>query len=97
MKKDNKSSRDIDDNEKLLLDLASDIGGEELDMTKETDIADEETEDSNNLEGWVDEATALTSEQQQVLEASVQPVKRMLVKMRQDKSIRLTITLIAFT
>ena len=97
MKKDNKSGRDIDDDEKSLLDLAGDIGGEELDMTKETDTADKETEDSDNLEGWVDEAAALTSEQQQVLEASVQPVKRMLVKVQQDKSIRLTITLIAFT
>jgi len=81
LKKDDKSSRDIDNNEKALLDLG-DIEGEESDMAKENDTVDGEMDNDDNLEGWVDEVAAFTPEEQQVLEESIQPVKRMLVKVR---------------
>ena len=71
LKRDKKSGREIDDNEKSLLDLAGDIEGEEYDMAKENDTADEETVDHDNLEGWVDEVATFTPEQQANLEASV--------------------------
>jgi len=97
LKRDKKSGREIDDDEKSLLDLAGDIEGEEYDMAKENDTANEETADYDNLEGWVNEVATFTPEQQANLEASVRPVRRMLVKVQQDKSMRLTITLMIFT
>jgi hypothetical protein len=83
VKKDDKSGRDIDDNERVLLDLAGDIEHEESDMAKANDTVDGEMDDDDNLEGWVDEVAAFTPEERQVLEESVRPVKRMLVKVRQ--------------
>jgi len=97
LKRDKKSGREFDDNEKSLLDLAGDIEGEEYNMAKENDTTNEETVDHDNLEGWVDKVATFTPEQQANLEASVRPVRRMLVKVWQDKSMRLTITLIIFT
>jgi hypothetical protein len=55
-----------------LLDLAGDIEGEEFDIAKENDTANEEMEDSDNdLEGWVDEVATFTPKEQQDLEASI--------------------------
>ncbi len=82
LKRDDKSDKGVDDDEKSLLDLAGDIEGEEFDMAKENDTADGEMADDDNLEGWVDEVAACTPEEQQVLEESIRPVKRTLVKVR---------------
>lgn len=82
VKKVDKSGTDIDDDEKMLLDLAGDIEGEESDMAMANDPVDGEMDGDDNLEGWVDEVAAFTPEGRQVLEESIRPVKRMLVKVR---------------
>jgi hypothetical protein len=47
---------------------------------QENDNKDGESEDDDSLEGWVDEVKALILEEWEQLEESIQPVKKMLVK-----------------
>jgi hypothetical protein len=80
VKQDDKMKDDLTDDEQTLLDLAGDIEQEECTTAQEKDDADNETEDEDDLDGWVDELEALTLDEWEDLEESIRPVKRMLVK-----------------
>ncbi|KAF8219412.1 hypothetical protein L208DRAFT_1077599, partial [Tricholoma matsutake] len=82
VKQDDKKEEDLTDDEQALLDLAGNIEQEELTMAQEKDDADNKTEEEDDLEGWVDEVEALTLEEQENLEDSIRPVKKMLVKLQ---------------
>jgi len=83
VKQEDKKDDDLDDDEKSLLALAENIEEEELSMAKENDEEDGEMDEDDDLDGWVDEVAALTLEERDDLEQSIQPIKRMLVKVRQ--------------
>ena len=58
--RDNKRDEDLNNDEQELLALSDDIKQEELTIAQENDSDNGETEDDDNLEGWVDEVQALT-------------------------------------
>lgn len=82
VKTDKKDKDDLNDDEKSLLDMAQNIEAEELTTAQENDDEDGEIEDEDNVDGWVDEVEALTSEECANLEESIRPVKKTLVKVR---------------
>jgi hypothetical protein len=59
-------------------------------------IAEDESEENENCEGWIDEQEEMTSEEQDELEESVRPLTRVLVKVssavefRSDPSLMVT-------
>jgi hypothetical protein len=71
---------DLDDDERLILELAEDIEQEEQITAQENDDADGEIEEDNDVEGWVNEVEALSPAERASLEKSIRPVKRTLVK-----------------
>jgi hypothetical protein len=71
---------DLNEDEQSLLALVENLEEEELIAKQENDSDDGDSEDDDNLDGWVDEVEALTLEEREDLEESIQPVKRMLVK-----------------
>jgi hypothetical protein len=80
VKHEKKDNNDLNEDEQLLLALAENIDEEELTVVQENDNEDSESEDDDSLEGWVDEVEALTPDEWEQLEESIQPVKKMLVK-----------------
>lgn len=96
VKQEDKKQDDLTDDEQALLDLAGNIEQEELTMTQEKDDADAETEEDDDLEGWVDEIEALTLEERENLEESIRPVKKMLVKVNKIQSIYLSVLTVLF-
>lgn len=71
-----------DDAARELRELAGDIELEDRAM-QETLLADldgEEVEVDDAVEGWVDEVAALSTAEREVVEKSLQPVRKMLVK-----------------
>ena len=80
-KPDENYQGDLNDRERGLLALASDIEQEELTTVQEYDQDDDgEIEEGDDIEGWVDEVHALSPQEQENLEESLLPVKRMLIK-----------------
>ncbi|KAF8236206.1 hypothetical protein L208DRAFT_1129820, partial [Tricholoma matsutake] len=71
---------DLNNDEQTLLAMAGDIEQEEMISAQEQDDADSKVEDDDDLEGWVDEVEALSAEEQENLNESIWPVKKMLVK-----------------
>jgi hypothetical protein len=74
---------DLNVNERLLLENATNIETEELTMPQEPDDDEEDAIDvdiDNDDAGWVGEIEALTPEERIDLDKSIQPVKRTLVK-----------------
>jgi hypothetical protein len=80
IKQDDRTDGDLNDDEQMLLAIAGDIKEEEHIMAQENDAEDGDTKDDDSLEGWVDEVHALTDKERENLQESIQPIKRMLVK-----------------
>ena len=80
-KPDENDQGDLNERERGLLALAGDIEQEELTTVQEYDQDDDgEIEEGDDVEGWVDEVHALSPREQENLEESLLPVKRMLIK-----------------
>jgi uncharacterized protein related to proFAR isomerase len=73
-----KNSEILDDAAKALADLAKDLDIEEINEQETWESTDEE--DDQPLDVWIDFQDGLTDEEIKELEASLQPVKFMLVK-----------------
>ena len=71
----NRAQEFLDDASKELMALAEDIEQEEQDG----DHGNDDDED-DNLEGWVDERNGMTEDEQDELNAAVEPVRFMLTK-----------------
>lgn len=84
VKKDDKKEEDLNNDEQTLLAMAGDIEQEEMISAQEQDDADSKVEDDDDLEGWVDEVEALSAEEQENLNESIWPVKKMLVKVKKN-------------
>src|SRR5580700_255965 len=66
--------------ERELLELAAGTDMEELVMVAEGGLDNDE--DADDVEGWVNEMALLSEEESEELRANVQPVRLMLVKVR---------------
>ena len=73
-----KANEALDHATKNLLHIADDIEVEEA----ETQAAAGDDELEDNIDGWVDEQTLMNEEDKQKLDASVQPVRLVLTKVR---------------
>jgi hypothetical protein len=82
VKPSKKKDNDLSDDEKSLLDMAKDIEVEEHTMAQEKDTNDEEIEHNDDDHGWINEVNVLTPKEREKLEASIRPIKKMLVKVR---------------
>lgn len=71
------SDKELDDATEELLKLASDIDIEEEKFDNNED------DESDNVEGWIDEREMMTEKELDELEASVVPVRLLLTKVRQ--------------
>ena len=80
IKQDEGIKDDLNEGKQSLLALAENLEEEELIVEQENDSDDGDSKDDDNLDGWVDEVEALTLEEHEDLNESIQPVKRMLVK-----------------
>lgn len=67
--------------EQALLELANGLDGEGLDLA-----AGDDDDADDNTEGWVDEVAELSAAAREELEAAVVPVKRLLVKVREEST-----------
>jgi hypothetical protein len=74
-----KSSEDLPDDERMLAELAEGIEFEEA----ETRRAQDDTEEEDNIDGWVDEEELLSEEEQSELRAATLPIRCVLLKVRQ--------------
>ena len=79
-KMDDKEKGELNDKERGILALASDIEEEELMTAQEYDEDDGDIDEDNDVEGWVDEVQALSPQEQENLDKSLVPVKQMLIK-----------------
>ena len=71
-----KANETLNNATETLLQVAENIAGEDSDeMTGDDDLED-------NTEGWVDERDFMTEEDRVALDASVQPVRLVLTKVR---------------
>ena len=68
--------------EKELAELADGLDLEEELMGVDEDVEDEE--DDNDLDAWVDEQTEMSKADRKTLDASVQPVRLVLVEVSRD-------------
>jgi hypothetical protein len=73
-----KANEALNNATKTLLHIADDIEIEEA----ETQAAAGDDELEDNTEGWVDERTLMDEEEREKLDASVQPVRLVLTKVR---------------
>jgi len=71
-----KAGEALDEAEEALCALAKGIDLEDLEMQSDQN----ENENDDNVDGWVDERNALSATDRDALDASVRPVKLMLVK-----------------
>ena len=71
---------ELNDDERGLLTLASDIEEEELTTAQEHNQDDDQIDEEDDVEGWVDEVQALSSQERANLKQLLLPVKQMLIK-----------------
>jgi hypothetical protein len=71
----------LDDAERELLELAADLEVEEAETVAANGLGGD-SEENDDVEGWVDETEALTPEEQEELRENAQPVKLVLVKVK---------------
>ena len=69
----------LDDAKRKLINLAVGIDVEEM-VTISKQGAGGDSEDNNNVEGWVDETASMSAEEREELREKVQPVHLVLVK-----------------
>src|SRR5882762_1330205 len=69
----------LDDAKRKLINLAVGIDVEEM-VTISKQGAGGDSEDNNNVEGWVDETASMSMEEREELCEKVQPVRLVLVK-----------------
>lgn len=69
----------LNDAERELINLAVGIDVEEM-VTIAEQGAGGDSEDNNNVEGWVDETASMSAEEREELREKVQPVRLILVK-----------------
>jgi hypothetical protein len=74
--------RALDDGAEEILRLSRDLEAEILAVaaTATADGDDDDDEDDDNVDGWVDEREEMTEEQLDELEACVQPIRLLLIK-----------------
>ena len=74
-----KANESFDDVLRELMVLSEDLEKEELD-TRERECGEVESDDDNNLDGWVDEQGDMSEMEQKELDDNIQPIRRVLVK-----------------
>jgi hypothetical protein len=75
-----KDDKGITDLTKEMLSLAGNIQLEEGEMTREGDADTEDTNEYDNVEGWIDERTLMEEDELAELEERVKPVRAVLTK-----------------
>jgi hypothetical protein len=70
----------IDAAERELLEMAVGLDLEEMLTVAESGLGDKD--DNDNVDGWVDEMSALSDEESEELRKNIQPVRLVLVKVR---------------
>lgn len=81
--------------EEDMRELATDIEWEDRITVAENGDGDQNSDEFDNMEGWVDETSALTDVERKELQTHIQPIRLLLVKVCQIKHIpcnHLTIT-----
>ena len=77
-----------------LTTLADGIMAEELQTIKNWEGCGDESDDVDDVDGWVDEISLLTANERARLEGKIRPVKLALVKVSEIKMNRLTCSLV---
>jgi hypothetical protein len=75
-----KEDEALNEAEEELHALAEGIDLEDQQMQREQEDADDADDADDNNDGWIDERNALSTEDHEALDASVRPVKLVLVK-----------------
>jgi hypothetical protein len=79
----------LDEAEQQLLELAAGIDLEEMVTVAENGLGGD-SEDKDNMEGWVDEIELLSAEESEELRERIQPVRLVLVKVCTSQVLPLT-------
>jgi hypothetical protein len=92
-----KADSALDEAERELRELAEGLDIEESITEDEWEEADEENENENLPRGedndsWVDEVAALSPRDREELEAQIQPVKLVLVKVSHQRTLRIAVS-----